>query len=267
MSFKELLKGKLTEEELKSMPRSFDIIGNKDKSIAIVDIPLELKEKEKLIAEAIIKKHKNVKTVIDKGSPRKGVYRTRDYRVILGDSNTEVMHIENGCKFLVDPTKAYFSPRESTERANVSSKIKKTETVMVFFAGVGPFSIQIAKKAKKVISIEINPDAVEYMKKNIVLNKTKNVVPVLGDVKEKAINFYATCDRILMPLPETSMDYIEDAIKCCKKNGIIHLYCFSSNDKAIKKEILKHKVKILGFEKVLPYGPSIWKTRVDLEVL
>lgn len=266
MSFKELLKDKLTEEDLKLLPRSFDIIGSKEKSVAIVDIPIELKDKERVIADAIIKKHKNVKTILDKGSPRKGEYRLRDYRVIVGDENTEVTHVENGFKFLLDPRKAYFSPRESTERADVANKIKPSETVMVFFAGVGPFSIQIAKKCKKVISIEINPDAVEYMKKNIILNKTLNVIPVLGDVKEKSKEFYGICNRIIMPLPETAIDYLDEAIKCCCKNGIIHLYCFQK-EKEVEERIKQENIKIIGSEKVLPYGPGIWKTRIDIKVL
>ena len=55
----------------KSIPISFDIIGSREKAVAIVEIPEELKSKENQIAEQILKEHKNVKSVLKKLSERK----------------------------------------------------------------------------------------------------------------------------------------------------------------------------------------------------
>lgn len=38
-----VLKGKLTEEELALVPRSYDVIGSREKSVAIIELPEELK--------------------------------------------------------------------------------------------------------------------------------------------------------------------------------------------------------------------------------
>jgi len=276
MTLKELLQKILTKKELLLVPSSFDIIGNRDKAVAIIDIPGKLMKKKAIIAKALMKKHKNVKSVLLKASPRKGVYRTYDMKLISGDKNTEVMHVENGCRFLLDPRQVYFSQREATERERIIQKIKNDETVMVFFAGIGPFVIEIAKKtgAKHVIGIEINPGAVKYFEKNVILNKVKNVTVVEGDVKIVARNFYSSCDRVLMPLPETSVDFIPEAIKCLKKNGICHLYCFSDENKIsdAKQKIRliakknKTKIKFVGLQRVLPYGPAIWKYRIDFQI-
>ena len=274
---KDLLKKKLTKKELALVPSSFDIIGNRDKAVAIIDVPPELKKKQKLIATALMRQHKNVKTVLAKMSPRKGKYRIMELKIIKGKKDTEVMHIESGCRFLLDPKKVYFSPREGSERLRIAELANEKETIAVFFAGIGPFAIIIAKKAKpkKVIGIDINPDAVEYFKENIRLNKLENTEAILGDVKKEAEKFYGLCDRVLMPLPETSSEYLEEAIKCLKKNGICHFYCFAEEDKikenkktvlvAAKK--LKRKIKFLEVTKVLPYGPRIWKTRIDFIVM
>jgi len=274
---KDLLKKKLTKKELALVPSSFDIIGNRDKALAVVEIPPELKKKQKLIATALMKQHKNVKTVLAKRSPRKGKYRIMELKVIKGKRDTEVVHVESGCRFILDPKKVYFSPREGSERLRIAEKIKEGEIVAVFFAGVGPFAIIIAKKArpKKVIGIEINPDAVAYFKKNIKLNKLENVVVVKGDVKKRAEKFYGLCDRVLMPLPETANEYLEQAIRCLKKNGICHFYCFAEESKITEKKkaitavakSLKQKIKFLEVTKVLPYGPRIWKMRIDFLVL
>lgn len=277
MTLRDLLTKKLTKKQLALVPSSFDILGNREKSVAIIDIPDGLKKKENAIAAALMMHHTSVKTVLAKASPRKGVYRTRKLRIIKGSRNTEVVHNESGCRFILDPRKVYFSQREGTERLRIAEKVKSNETVAVFFAGVGPFAIVIVKKARpeRVIGIEINPDAVKYFQENIKLNKLDNVLAVSGDVKKEAKIFYGLCDRVLMPLPETSMDYLGEAIKCLKKGGICHFYCFAEEDLINKKEkmirnIAKQtgkKIKPTDIVKVLPYGPRIWKYRIDVKVL
>lgn len=275
MTLKELLTGKLTKKQLMHVPSSFDIVGNRDKAAAIIEVPQELRDKTKLIAEAIMKQHKNVRSVLLKASERRGVYRLRKLKLIAGDKKTVVTHAESGCVFLLDPTKVYFSPREVTERQRVAGLVKPKEMVAVFFSGIGAFPIIIAKKskAKNVIGIEINPVAFDYFKKNIELNKTENVQVILGDVKERAAHCYGICNRVIMPLPESAVNYLEYAIKCLKNNGVVHLYCFSEeggiNQKA--KETIR-AIKNLGyackvsFSKVLPYGPGIYKYRLDITV-
>lgn len=276
MTIKEILKGKLTAKELKKVPSSFEIIGGKEKAVCIIELPVQLKKKAGVVADAVMKKHRNVKTVLLKESPRTGTYRTRKYRVVKGVKNTEVVHIENGCRMLVDPQTSYFSPRESTERQRIVDKVGDGEAVMVFFAGVGPFAIEIAKKKKvhKVVGIEINPAAIEYFIKNVKLNKLNNVDVVLGDVAEKSKEFIGQFDRVLMPLPETASEYIRDAINCLRPGGVCHFYFFENQDKVNnwKKRVrdiarnMKRKITIIETRKVLPYGPGIWKYRMDFRV-
>ncbi len=268
MALKDLLKNKLTKKELSLVPASFDIIGNREKAVAIIEIPKELKRKS-AVATALMRQHKNVKSVLNKEAPRSGVYRTYKLKLIKGCKNTEVIHNESGFRFLLDPRKVYFSPRESTERVRIADKVNSKETVMVFFAGAGPFPVVLAKKAKCVVGIEINPKAIEYFRENIKLNKLNNVSAVLGDVKEKAKSYYGKCDRVLMPLPEKSADYLEYAIKCLKRKGMVHLYCFANREKTSEKKreikaAANAKIAVKSVSRVLPYGPGIWKYRVDL---
>ncbi len=274
MTLKDLLIFKLTKKELSRAPRSFEIIGNKDKAVAIVEIPEKLEKRKVLIANAIMKQHGNVKTVLAKASARQGQFRTRNYKRIKGEKNTEVVHIENGCRLLLDPQKVYFSPREGTERQRIVQLVSKKEVVMVFFAGAGPFAIAIANKSKpkRVIGIELNEAATDYFWKNAKLNKLENVEVVHGNVKQKARDYYGKCDRVIMPLPETAINYLEDAVKCLKKRGIIHLYFFSEEEKVaewkrkVRKMLGKGKKYIVQVRKVLPYGPGINKYRMDIEV-
>lgn len=251
---------------------SYDVIGSKDKAVAIVEVPKELVRKQKQIAQDILKKHKNVKSVLKKTSERKGVLRVRSYRLIAGEKDTEVIHVEYGYRLKLDPRKVYFSPREGTERQRIASMIKPKETVMVMFSGIGPFAIAIAKKqlkTKEIIAVEINPAAVKYMKENIRLNKLEGrIIPVLGDVKKKCKEWYNKCDRVLMPLPHKSELFIDVAKKCLKK-GYIHMYIIEDEDKIEKrvKEIVKKiKPKSYKIRKVLPYAPRVNKYCIDIKV-
>src|SRR3989338_295572 len=129
MALKDLLKKKLAKRELKALPSSFDIIGSREKAVATVEINDKIKKRRKMIANAIMRQHKNVKSALLKESERKGVYRTREYKVIAGSADSEVIHKENNCRFAVDIQKAYFSQREGTERMLIAKIVKENETV------------------------------------------------------------------------------------------------------------------------------------------
>lgn len=273
MSLRDELKPKLTKKELMLCPNSFDIVGNRQKAVAVVEIDQKLKKKMGVIASAIMKLNKNVISVLNKESPRSGTYRNYKYRIIKGSKDTEVIHNEYGMRFAVDIRKAYFSSRESTERQRCIDLVNEHERIMVFFAGIGPLALALSRNAGHVIGIEINPAAVSYFRKNKSLNKAENVEIVEGDVRSKYKQYESLCDHVFMPLPEKAMNFIEHAMKCVKSGGCVHLYCFTEDATKEKSEIrkaarkMKKKIRFTGIQKVLPYGPGIWKTRIDFSVL
>jgi tRNA (guanine37-N1)-methyltransferase len=276
-NLKELLGKKLKKEELNLVPSSFEIVGSREKAVAIVEIKLELRKKEKLIADAIIKMNKNIKSVLKKVSGREGKYRIKKYKLIAGSRNTEVVHREHRCLFKLDPRKVYFSSREGTERERISKLVKNDEKILVMFSGISPYSIVISKKSKasKIYSIEINPAAHRYALENIKLNKVKHkVITLKGDVRKICLKLKEKFDRIVMPLPRTGYNYLELAVKCLKKNGIIHFYYYGDKSKLydggekIIKEVskkLKRKSRILNKKIVLPYGPNRFKVVFDVK--
>jgi len=164
---------------------AYDIIGSKDSAIALIGVNAKNPKKA---AKEIMKRHKNVKSVLQKLSERKDTYRLYPCKLLLGDKNTEVVHKEHGYLIKVDPQKVYFSPRESTERQRIVDLVKGGEKILVMFSGVCPFPISIAKKQKlvgKIYAIDINPNAHKYALENIKLNKLEDkIVPILGDVRE-----------------------------------------------------------------------------------
>jgi len=273
-SLKNLLEPYLDIEKIKMVPNSYDLIGH----IAILEIPKELKSKKKLIARALLEVHKNIKTVLEKSSERKGIFRKRKYRFLSGQKKYTTVHKEYGLQFKLNPREVYFSPRELTERQRIAEQVKPNETVLVMFSGVEPFSIAIAKKqplVEKVIGIELNPKAAKYADENIRINRVMGkVVHLTGDVREKSKRYFGKCDRVLMPLPMEAEKFLDVATKCLKKKGgVIHFYTVGEEDKSFKdaKEVLKNmkglrKYRIVKLKKVLPYSPRKWKVCIDLKV-
>jgi len=278
-NLKTILARTLTHKELGFLYKSYDIVGD----IAIIRVPEPLKQHINLIAEAIMQINKSVKTVLHQVTPVSGNLRLRKLEWIAGERKTETLHREYGCLFKVDLAKCYFSPRLSFERMRIARLVQTCEVVINMFAGVGCYSIIIAKhsEAEKVYSIDINPVAVKYIEENAKLNKIEDrVVPVKGDAKvvieEK---FQNTADRVLMPLPEKAYEYLDYAVFALKPTGgYIHYYDFehaTENENPMEKvkAKLSEKLERLGLDFEISFsrivrttGPRWYQVVVDLEV-
>ncbi|NYZ79758.1 class I SAM-dependent methyltransferase family protein, partial [Candidatus Micrarchaeota archaeon] len=105
MNLRDVLKDKFSEEEVKHVVGSFDIIG----TIAIIDVPEELKERESEIADAIMSINKNVRTVCRRAGEHSGEFRVRPVVVIGGERTTETYYVESGARMHLDVNKVYFT--------------------------------------------------------------------------------------------------------------------------------------------------------------
>jgi len=222
-----LLMRRLQPQELNLVFKSYDVVGD----IAIIRVPQTLKPRSQIVAEAIMQTHKNVRTVLLQTSPVLGDFRLRQLEWVSGERKTTTVHKESGCLFEVDLKRCYFSPRLSFERRRVASLVQPHEIVVNMFAGVGCFSIVMAKHSKvdRVFSIDVNPVAFEFMLRNVRLNRVQNeVVPFLGDAKKVVTEKLSrVADRVLMPLPEKAYEYLYHALTALKAGGgLVHCHDF-----------------------------------------
>ncbi len=223
----EVLENVLPPHLLANLPHALDIVGD----IAIVELSPELKAYEAQIGTAILETHRNLRTVLAKAGAVKGTYRLREFDVIAGAPRTLTVHKEFGCQYYVDVARAYFSPRLSHEHRRVASLIHMGETVVDLFAGVGPFSVLIAKNnnSVKVFALDINPEAFELLKKNILLNRVQSrVIPFFGDARRTVHDkLSGVADRVIMNLPESASEFVDVACKAIKPTGgVVHFYGF-----------------------------------------
>ncbi len=250
---------------------AYDIIGDKEKAVALIGVNTKNPKKA---AKEVMKRNKNVKAVLQKLAERKDTYRLYPCKLLLGDKDTEVIHREHGYLIKVDPLKVYFSPREGTERQRIANMVKPGERILVMFSGAAPYAIAIGKKHPdcKITCIEINVKGIEYSEKNVRLNKLHNIKNICADVRD--IRNIGKFDRIIMPLVESAIEYLDVALLHSKKGTIVHLYGLSKDnfkdlEKKVKEkaEIYNIKYKIVKRQKVLPYAPRIIKVRLDIKIM
>ncbi len=272
-TLKEAVKGKLSEKELSAFRGGHDVIGD----IAVIEVPEALVKKETLIAESLLKMHKNIKVVAKRVGPHKGVFRLQKLKILAGEKRKETTHSENNTRIRLNVEKVYFSPRLATERKRLADQVKRGESVLVMFSGCAPYPVVIARNspAKEVYGVEINPTAHKCGLENIKLNKLSNVKLFLGDVRKVVPKLRKKFDRVAMPLPKGGESYLDVAIKAVKEGGTVHFYDFLCEqdipDSAIGKiaaacMAVGKKFKIIGCVKCGQLAPRKYRVRVDFRV-
>jgi tRNA (guanine37-N1)-methyltransferase len=278
-NIKSVLADKLKPEELKQLYKGYDIVGN----IAIIRVPETHLGYSKLIAETIMTIHREVKSVWRQSSSVAGDFRLRNLEHILGKETTETCYREHGCIYKTDLKKAYFSPRLSHERMRIAGLIQKGEVIVNMFAGVGCYSIAIAKHSEpmRVYSVDVNPSAFQYLCENVRLNKVETVVsPFHGDAKEVIeMGLQNVADRVLMPLPELAYEYLDYALLALKPTGgWVHYYSFEHakrNEDPLQKAAdqvsqklarLRGDVRVDNKRIVRTIGPRWFQVVLDIHI-
>lgn len=265
---------KPTPGDLLGFNPAYELIGD----IALLEDESLDSQTASKIADALLLAQPNIKTVVKPLTPVIGEFRIRKFEVIAGEPRTETVHREYGCRYKVDLSRAYFTPRLSTERSRILSWVKEGDTVVDMFAGVGPYSILLAKSKKpsKVVAIDKNPDAVRYLRENITLNSAKNIEAIEGDAREEAKRFAGTADHVIMNLPHSAHEFLDSAVLLTKPGGIIHYYgmtpeddLFESSVELIRKAAEKagRKIEILEEKVVRSYAPHQYNVCIEARVI
>ncbi len=231
-NLRDALRGRMPAELLEKVPRSLDVIGD----ISVVELPEELKAFSSEIGQGILNVNPQVRLVLQKCSDTSGTFRTRKFEVIAGRGGTETVYQEFSCRYHLDVSTVYFNPRLSHERMRVARQVNRGESVVDMFAGVGPYSILIAnlQRHSTVYSVDINPEAIKYLKENAFINQVADrVIPMFGDVRElDQEGLQGVADRIIMNYPSGAMNYMHAACNILSASGgVIHFYAFVSREK------------------------------------
>ena len=103
------------------------------------------------------------------------------------------------------PVHQNFSPRLASERMRIAELTREGERVADPFAGVGPYSILIAKRRRRreVFASDSNPTAVELLTANVAANRAEHVTVGEGEAPT-ILKRVAPVDRVILDLPHSA---------------------------------------------------------------
>ncbi|MCU4753553.1 class I SAM-dependent methyltransferase family protein [Halobacteria archaeon AArc-curdl1] len=178
-----------SDADLESAPGSWAVIG----SVVLVRLPQGCPD-ETAVADALLDLHGEAETVLaDEGiandtpdDSAAGTYREPRTRVLAGSSDTETVHVEDGTSYGLDPQRVMFSPGNQAERRRMADVVDSGEHVFDMFAGIGYFSLPMARAGASVTATELNPTAFRYLLENAVAN----------DVSQRLDAYHSDCREL-----------------------------------------------------------------------
>jgi tRNA wybutosine-synthesizing protein 2 len=269
MGFKKKI-ASLTGLPANILPSSYQIVGD----VLLVKL-LKIPDKnKKSIGRAFLEIFPYVKTVCEI-TKVEGELRKPRVRVIAGNS-TETIHKEHGIVYKLDVSRIMFSKGNLNERQRLIDKIRKGEAVIDMFAGIGYFSLGIAKftKAKIIYAIEKNPEAFEYLKENVRLNRLKNMKPILGDCRNVCKDLANKADRIIMGYFPGTENFLPYAFMALKKQGVVHFHNTYRENELWKKPLKEvstaakgagYAIMKIAKRKVKSVAPRTWHVVLDVK--
>jgi 23S rRNA (uracil1939-C5)-methyltransferase len=104
--------------------------------------------------------------------------------------------------------------------------LKGTEVVLDAYCGIGTISLALADKAKRVIGIEVIPEAVEIAKLNAVKNNVENVIFECGLVEEVITDFEISLDAVVVDPPRKGLETaFLDSLLEMKVKKVVYISC------------------------------------------
>jgi tRNA wybutosine-synthesizing protein 2 len=217
-----------TEDELEGVPRSWAVVGS------VILANFEGCPREGEVGDALLEFHGGADTVLAREGIA-GEHREPSIRRVAGAGDTETIHTEHGTRYALDLSEVMFSPGNKAERARMGEVVEEGERVLDMFAGIGYFTLPMARACAQVTAIERNPTAFRYLLENAVLNGVEEKIDAYrADCRE--VEFEGEFDRVVMgyydatePRSEDgeydgSYGYLERAFAALRDGGVVHVH-------------------------------------------
>ena len=182
--------------------------------------------------KALRKEHPEITTVVLNGNDRQTSMVLGDRNIVLygpGFIKDRLM----GLTFRISPSSFYQVNPVQTEilykKAIEYAGLGRKETVIDAYCGIGTIGLVAAKRAKNVIGVELNPDAVRDARINAKENKITNARFYQGDAGEFMENMAENgehADVVFMDPPRTGSDkkFMSSVIKL-NPSRIVYISC------------------------------------------
>jgi len=193
-----------------------------------------------------------------------GIERSPRAEIIYGSAG-EVCHREYGCTLILDPNRVMYAMGNLSERHRLIQPARETgraERVGDLFAGIGYFTIPLARAGSRVHAMEISPVAYGYLTRNVRGNGVEDrVLAECGDCRDLIRGIY---DRLILGHFD-SPDYLPDALAHARIGSVLHLHTL--RDEAERISTLAREAGFTAAvitRRVKSYAPHTWHMVQDV---
>ncbi|WP_327053312.1 class I SAM-dependent methyltransferase [Halomicrococcus gelatinilyticus] len=202
-----------TDEEIERAPGSWAVVG----TVVLVDFG-ECRRRE-AVGRALLDLHGEADTVLARGGVA-GEHREPDVTVVAGAGDTETVHTEHGTQYALDFASVMFSPGNKRERARMGEVVAEGERVLDMFAGIGYFTLPMARAGARVTAVERNPTAFQFLLENAVMNGVQDRVDAY---RADCRDVEASVDRVVMGYYD-AYEYLDAALAALDPGGVVHFH-------------------------------------------
>ena len=280
-----------TDDELALAPSSWAVIGS------VLSVTLDENcPRQAEVGEALLELHGEADTVLADGGVS-GDYREPDGRVIAGVGETETIHTEHGTRYALDLADVMFSPGNKAERVRMGNVVAGEEApapetdssgperVFDMFAGIGYFTLPMARAGARVTAAEINPTAYRFLIENAVLNDvTANVEAYRADCRDVEIS---GVDRVVMGYygveaedeeksrSQEAHEFLDTAFDAVALGGIVHVHAATPESCLWERPVGRiedaaaragRDVEVVGKRRVKSHAEGVWHVVCDVRV-
>ncbi|WP_338726683.1 class I SAM-dependent methyltransferase family protein [Haladaptatus sp. DJG-WS-42] len=254
-----------TDAELELAPTSWAVIG----SVVLVKLADDTPRPEE-VGEALLSLHGEAETVLSREGIS-GELREPSSTVLAGTGDTETIHTEHGTKYALDLSQVMFSPGNQAERARMGTVVEPDERVFDMFAGIGYFTLPMARAGAHVTATERNPNSFKFLAENAMLNDvTDRVDAILADCRDVDVS----AERVVMGYYDAH-EYLDAALAALESGGTLHMHATTPEkllwDRPIDRltdaaEKAGRSVEVLDTRKVKSHSEGVWHVVVDARI-
>lgn len=158
----------------------------------------------------------------------------------------ETVHFENGLEYIIDIKNCYWCSKLQAERQRLLNELKEGEVFCDVFCGVGPMVLPALRKGCSVICNDLNPYAVDCLKRSLKRNKLESSqceIYNLDAGEFLSLNRNKKIDHFFLNLPEHSLEYLKN-LKEYKGDYKVHCYFFCNDNISV----IDYIYSVTGFE-------------------
>jgi tRNA wybutosine-synthesizing protein 2 len=191
------------------------------------------------------------------------VTRTPQTERLWGERG-EVCHQENGCRYVLDPSCIMFAMGNREERARMGAVVRPGERVGDLCAGIGYFTIPMARAGAVVQAIELNPLAYSYLLRSVAANDLADQVQaVCGDCRH---HLSGTYDRVVIGHFDM-LSFLPAALAHVREGSVLHLHTLDARGDAIRKIVETAGFSpTMAIHRVKKYAPGRWHVVWDVRL-